>query len=174
MLPLLNEHGDLPPGIHSADWAEIEARFGVSTPARVRAFNKLKVLYKLAVLTGKLKRFFVFGGFVSDKAEPRDVDVALIMDADFEVEHCPRESQTLFSHADADARFGASVFGRRPLEAVRGLLIEGFVRTVMIELLPEAIELALLCREIGRRRERGLGLERTMHPLMTTTNGPFI
>ncbi|MGH8512423.1 MAG: DUF6932 family protein [Gammaproteobacteria bacterium] len=60
-----------------------------------------------------MKRFFVFGSFVSDKAEPRDVDVALIMDADFEVEHCPRESQTLFSHADADARFGASVFWLR-------------------------------------------------------------
>ena len=113
MLPLLNEHGDLPPGIHSADWAEIEARFGLSTPARVRAFNKLKFLYTLAMLTGKLKRFFIFGSFVSDKAEPRAVDVALIMGSDFEVEHCPRESQTLFNHADADARFGASVFWLR-------------------------------------------------------------
>jgi hypothetical protein len=47
---------------------------------------------------------------VSAAAEPRDVDVVLIMDAAFRLEEAPRESQTLFSHADADARFGASVF----------------------------------------------------------------
>jgi hypothetical protein len=32
------------------------------------------------------------------------------MAADFKLEDAPRESRTLFSHADAEARFGASVF----------------------------------------------------------------
>lgn len=40
----------------------------------------------------------------------RDVDVLLVMTADFRLEDAPRESRTLFSHADAEARFGASVF----------------------------------------------------------------
>lgn len=52
-------------------------------------------------------------------------------------------------------------------------LVKGFVLTVRIELLPEAVALVLLCREIGRRRARGLGLESTVHPLMTT-NRPFL
>lgn len=52
----------------------------------------------------------MFGSFVSTAATPRDVDVVLVMDAAFRVEEAPRESQTLFSHAEADARFGASVF----------------------------------------------------------------
>jgi hypothetical protein len=112
-LPPLNEHGDLPMGIHAATWSEMEIRFGSNTPARIRAFYKLKLLHKLASLTGRLTRFLVFGSVVSDKAEPRDVDVVLIMAVDFKLEECPREAKTLFDHADADAKFGASGFWLR-------------------------------------------------------------
>lgn len=35
------------------------------------------------------------------------------MSADFRTEDCPRESWTLFSHSDAEARYGASVFWLR-------------------------------------------------------------
>ena len=52
----------------------------------------------------------MFGSFPTAAAEPRDVDVALVMAADFRLEDAPRESRTLFSHADAEARFVASVF----------------------------------------------------------------
>jgi hypothetical protein len=38
------------------------------------------------------------------------VDIVLVMAEAFKLEEAPRESQTLFSHAEADARFGASVF----------------------------------------------------------------
>jgi hypothetical protein len=113
MLPPLNERGDLPPGIHPATWPEIAARFGQGTEARVRALAKLRYLYELAVRTGKLGRFLVFGSFVSNAANPRDLDVVLVMSADFKLEEAPRESQTLFSHPDAEARFGASVFWLR-------------------------------------------------------------
>ena len=52
----------------------------------------------------------MFGSFVSAGADPRDVDIVLVMAAEFRLEQAPRESLTLFSHADAEARFGASVF----------------------------------------------------------------
>jgi hypothetical protein len=35
------------------------------------------------------------------------------MSTDFRVEHSPRESRTLFSHADAQARYEANVFWLR-------------------------------------------------------------
>jgi hypothetical protein len=109
-LPVANEYGDLPPGIHVAGWDEVEARFGLVPEERRRAFAKLRLVHDLAVRTGYLRRFIVFGSFVSGKAEPRDIDVALIMSVDFRMEDAPRESQTLFAHADADARYGASIF----------------------------------------------------------------
>lgn len=75
--------------------------------------TKLKHIHKLAALTGKLSRLIVFGSFVSNVKTPRDIDVMLIMAPDFKLEDGPRESQTLFSHSDAEARFGASVFWLR-------------------------------------------------------------
>lgn len=70
----------------------------------------LQHLHELAVRTNCLVRLYVFGSFVSDFVEPRDVDVVLVMAADFKLEGIPRASRTLFSHAAAQARYGASVF----------------------------------------------------------------
>ncbi|MGH8588168.1 MAG: DUF6932 family protein [Gammaproteobacteria bacterium] len=110
MLPPFNDTGDLPPGIHAAAWSEVERRFGMGSSARTRNLARLRHLYELASRTGKLARFLVFGSFVSATDGPRDVDVVLVMAPDFKLEEAPRECQTLFSHPDAEARFGASVF----------------------------------------------------------------
>ena len=113
MLPAANEKGDLPPGIHVAGWTEIEQRFGQGTATRTRAVATLRRLHELAGRTGALRNFYVFGSFVSEVPDPRDVDVVLIMSGGFRLEDCPWESRTLFSHANAEARYGASVFWLR-------------------------------------------------------------
>lgn len=123
MLPPFNNTGDLPPGIHAAAWSEVEHRLGVGSSARTRNIAKLRHLYELASRTGKLARFLVFGSFVSVTDSPRDVDVVLIMAPDFKLEEAPRECQTLFSHPDAEARFGGSVFWIR-----EGMLPEDLIR----------------------------------------------
>lgn len=110
MLPPFTANDDLPPGIHPAGWSEIEQRFGAGSVSRVNAYSKLRHLHELAERTGRLEQFLVFGSFVSAGTDPRDVDIVLVMAADFRLEEAPRESLTLFSHPDAEARFGASVF----------------------------------------------------------------
>jgi hypothetical protein len=75
MLPQLNENGDLPPGVHAAGWTEIGQRFGTGSSTRVRAMAALKHLHELAVRTGALRSFYVFGSFVSAAPAPRDVDL---------------------------------------------------------------------------------------------------
>lgn len=119
MLPPKTATGELPPGIHPAGWDEIERQFGRGADARVRALGRLRLLHELAARTGHLARFLVFGSFVSGVPEPRDVDIVLVMTEDFRLEEASRESRTLFSHADAEARFGASVFWVR-----QGMLTE--------------------------------------------------
>lgn len=113
VLPPLNDDGDLPPGLHLAGWSEIEARFGRGTAARRRAFSTLKRLHDLASRTGSLRKFYVFGSFVSAATDPRDVDVFLVMTADFRVEDGPSPSEALFSHANAQSQYGASIFWLR-------------------------------------------------------------
>lgn len=110
MLPPLNADGDLPAGVHRCNWAEVEQRFGSGSAVRQRAMANLQHLHELAARTKCLVNFYVFGSFVSRVAEPRDVDVVLVMAAGFKLEGIPRASRTLFSHAAAQARYGASVF----------------------------------------------------------------
>jgi len=52
----------------------------------------------------------VFGSFVTAKAEPKDVDVVLVMRDDFDLPACPPECAVLFDHRRADDELGASDF----------------------------------------------------------------
>lgn len=126
MLPDFNELGDLPEGRHSASLDEVLARFGKGTPQRQAVTDRLRCVYSLAVATGHLDRLMIFGSFVSDIANPNDVDVILVMRSDFAVEHCPAESLVLFDHTRADVELGASVFWVRP-EMLLGEPLEQFL-----------------------------------------------
>jgi hypothetical protein len=84
-------------------------------------------VYELAATTGHVKRFIVFGSFVTAKPEPNDLDVFLVMDDAFDLNQVTGEARLVFDHAAAQAHFGASIFWLRQLaalpdeeEAVRG------------------------------------------------------
>src|SRR5439155_12352366 len=65
--------------------------------------------------TGCLRRFVIFGSFVTGKAEPNDVDLFVIMEDSFDPASLPGEVRRLFDHLAAQGHFGASVFWfRRP------------------------------------------------------------
>jgi hypothetical protein len=83
---------------------------GVGTAQRVAVTNRLRRIYTLAVATGYLDRLVVFGSYVSDIAEPNDVDVILVMHNDFAAEDCPADSLVLFDHTRAHNEMGASIF----------------------------------------------------------------
>jgi hypothetical protein len=94
--------------------AEVVARFGSGTAHRLAVTRRLEQVYQLALATGHLDRFFVFGSYVSDVDEPNDVDVILVMRNDFRSEDCPVASAALFDHTRAHDELGASVFWIRP------------------------------------------------------------
>jgi hypothetical protein len=113
-LPDFNEFGDLPAGIHPATLDEVVARFGDGTAQRKAVTERLRRICQLATGTGYLDRLVVFGSYVSDVAEPNDVDVILVMQNDFRAESCPLEAAVLFDHTRANDELGASVFWVRP------------------------------------------------------------
>lgn len=113
-LPEFNAFGDLPEGRHTASLSEVITRFGSGTARRTEIADRLRRIYQLAVVTRRLDRLVIFGSFVSDVAEPNDVDVILVMQDDFRPESCPADSLVLFDHRRADAELGASVFWVRP------------------------------------------------------------
>ncbi|MCC7485986.1 MAG: hypothetical protein IT529_13520 [Burkholderiales bacterium] len=78
---------------------------------------RLRRVYDLADGTGSVKRFIVFGSFVTAKPEREDVDVFMIMHDTFDLAQVTGEAQLVFDHAGAQAHFGASVFWLRQLAA---------------------------------------------------------
>ncbi|HET6573281.1 MAG TPA: hypothetical protein VFG68_06745 [Fimbriiglobus sp.] len=113
-LPQLEPSGDLPVGVHEATLAEVLARFGTGSPERRAVSDRLARVWELATATGALDRLIVFGSYVTDKAEPNDVDVVLLMRDDFELSACPPLARALFDHLRAADELGASVFWARP------------------------------------------------------------
>lgn len=119
-LPPLTINGELPLGVHRASLREVLERFGEASRRRLAIAERLSRIYGIARDTGHLARFVVFGSFVTDKPEPNDVDVFLVMQDTFNGAELKGEAALLFDHAAADAHLGASVFWVRRLAAFGG------------------------------------------------------
>jgi predicted nucleotidyltransferase len=113
VLPRLTDEGELPPGVHVADWKEFQSRFGGPSSRRAWLSGRLQELLELAASNGKLRRIFIWGSFVTAKAAPRDLDILLIMDADFEVDGVDAAAQAVFDSLRARLLFESDVFWAR-------------------------------------------------------------
>lgn len=113
MLPELTAEGELPPGVHIADWQEFRSRFCSSSPRRIWLAGRFRALMELAATSGKLRRVFVWGSFVTSKPAPRDIDILLIMDEDFETSQISASAQAVFDSVRARLLFESDVFWSR-------------------------------------------------------------
>ena len=82
MIPPFNDAGYLPPGIHPATRAEVEARFGRASELRRAQMESVRWIVDLAVRAG-VQRIVLNGSFVTDTIEPNDVDCVLLIGPDF-------------------------------------------------------------------------------------------
>jgi hypothetical protein len=72
MIPTFDSAGNLPPGIHSAIWAEVFAAFG-STVHRVRLLRGFQAATEILRAAG-CRRVYLDGSFVTAKVRPEDFD----------------------------------------------------------------------------------------------------
>jgi hypothetical protein len=119
-LPLTTSSGDLSLGVHLAPLAEVVSRFGAGSSQRQTLAMRLGRIWKLAQDVGFVRRFVVFGSFLSDVPAPNDVDVFLLMDDAFDSTALAGEARLLFDHTAAQSHFGASVFWLRQMAAMEG------------------------------------------------------
>lgn len=119
-IPKFNSQGDLPIGIYPATLSEVSSRFGVGSLRRQILFLRLERIFRIAMETGNVFHFIVFGSFVTAKLEPNDVDVFLLMENSFDYAQTSGEARLLFDHNTAQTHFGASVFWIRRLAAFDG------------------------------------------------------
>src|ERR1700752_449119 len=110
MLPEFTPDGNLPEGIHLATADEVFERFATPSARRQWLGERLRSLLALAKSTGQLARVFLWGSFVTNKEVPNDLDVLLVMTAEFSVEALPTPAQVCFDHVQARLQFHADVF----------------------------------------------------------------
>lgn len=125
-LPEFNQLGDLPVGVHCATLTEVIARFGQESLQRQLVTNRLLHIYGLAQATGKLLRCVIFGSYVTNKPNPNDVDIILIMQDDLNEQDYDSDVFPLFDHLRAQRELGASLFAIRPGFIV-GETVEEFI-----------------------------------------------
>jgi hypothetical protein len=82
--------------------------------------RRLQHIYHLVQQTGCVARFVLFGSFITDKPDPNDVDIFLLMEDTFDVSRVGGEPAVLFDHLAAQNFAGASVFWLRRLAALEG------------------------------------------------------
>ena len=123
-LPLLTAAGDLPEGVHTSTQQEVIERFGTATARRRIVGMRLQRVLDLAAESGLLARAIIFGSFLTDKAEPNDVDLFLVMDDPFDLTQVSGEARHVFDHAAAQAHFGlgrAQLASKKLDEAIASL-----------------------------------------------------
>ena len=86
----------MPVGVHQATLAEIVQHFGGGTLQRQMVARRVERIYKLALGTGQLARFIVFGSFITAKAAPNDVDIFMLMEDTFDVDQLFGEASIIF------------------------------------------------------------------------------
>jgi len=118
--PNFDENGNLPSEVYLASLSEVTAHFGGSTSQREVIATRLERIYEIARGTGHLKRFVIFGSFVTGKPSPNDIDIFLIMDDSFDVTLVDPSASVLFEHSSAQSHLGASVFWVRAMAALGG------------------------------------------------------
>ena len=111
MIPDFDLSGNLPPGVHDANWDEVARRFGW-TKRRRELLDGLKAALEPLREAG-CRRVFINGSFVTDKDEPGDIDVAWDpegVDVDRLLELEPVFGDFADQRASQKAKFGCEFF----------------------------------------------------------------
>lgn len=127
MLPAFTAEGNLPPGVHWAEWPEINQRFGQNRH-RVKLLEGLRIAIEELRAAG-CKTVFLDGSFVTEKAQPNDFDACWdLADVD------PDKLDPVFldfdnSRAGQKARFSGEFFPAQFSESVSGKTFLDFFQT---------------------------------------------
>ncbi len=91
LLPNFNEHGFLPEGVWNCEIEEFISRFAVfqRTDCRLQLCSKLEEFLADVSKIKFIKEIIIDGSYVTEKDEPNDIDIILILDKEFEKVETP-------------------------------------------------------------------------------------
>ena len=89
MLPLFDDRGYLPPGVHRCSVDELAERFGQGSPERLVEMSELREFFDWCRQM-RITRVLINGSFTTAKKSPNDVDVVILLGSD-----CPCDEERL-------------------------------------------------------------------------------
>jgi predicted nucleotidyltransferase len=90
--------------------AIVRERFGASTPRRQFLYERLHAVVTRLYETGKVKHIYLFGSYPTATSMPNDVDLFVVMAADFRTTGLTDELLAVFTHDTCRIRYNADVF----------------------------------------------------------------
>jgi hypothetical protein len=81
-LPERDGSGSLQSGVHAATLRKTQARFGVGSEPRQWESHLLELVVEAVLHYPTIKRVFVWGSFVTAKAEPNDLEYSVVVSVD--------------------------------------------------------------------------------------------
>jgi hypothetical protein len=108
MIPLFQDDGNLPPGIHEAAWYEVEQKFGTDHH-RKRLLGGLRRVLETLAAAG-CRTAYLDGSFVTTKTIPSDFDGAWEM-TDVDLQQLQALEPLLFDFSNRRAAQKAKYFG---------------------------------------------------------------
>lgn len=82
-IPDYDEHGNLPPGIHTTNFGELADRYG-GAENLYKATITNNLISFLDYISGFALLAYVDGGYVTDSLHPKDADVLVLLPRDFD------------------------------------------------------------------------------------------
>jgi hypothetical protein len=112
VIPLFNESGWLPDGIHDCTLQEAAERFGAfqSSDRRPQLWAKFTEFIREAKACWLIEAVLMDGSFVTAEPDPRDIDLVLVVEAsyDFSADLPPAQYNLLAQHR-VRRRFGFDI-----------------------------------------------------------------
>lgn len=104
--------GDLPPGIHRANWEQFHNRFCIfaRSDRRLKLCDQIRQLIEQARTSGIVERLIFGGSFITATQEPNDFDVLVVLRSGTKVSRVRPGDQRLVSGRLARRAFGGDIF----------------------------------------------------------------
>ncbi len=110
MIPEFDENGNLPPGIHWAEWEEFDGRFGYNKRRRLLISGLQMAMQDLQAAGCRV--IYINGSFTTSKSDPVDFDACYdneTVDADYLRANAPR-LLNYYDRAGQKARYKGEIF----------------------------------------------------------------
>ena len=110
-IPPFDENGNLPPGIHWADWSDFKQRFGTNYRRNVLILGIEAVMEQLKA--AGCRTIYINGSFVTQEPKPNDFDACWDREDDVDIDYLRKNAPIVlnfYNPSAQKAKYGGEIY----------------------------------------------------------------